>query len=125
MENAGVSYLMQQLPYQLPLLFVSLVGLVLSVVFWSRCPGPSLLTLIAAAILLVTTAVVLGAQNYFINARVEYAWTDQKYRELSNIVAMTGSILRALSIGMLVIAVFMSRKRPPAAPANMRADFYR
>ena len=125
METTGLSFLMQQLPYHLPLLLVSLVGLVLSLIFWSRCPGPSLLTLIASATLIVTTAVILGAQNYFISARLEQGWTAQKYSELSNIVSLTGAIVRSLAICMLVIAVFMGRKRPSAGPANMGAEYYR
>ncbi len=121
MDNSGVSAILQQLPYHLPLLLVSFVGLILSLIFWSRCPGPALLTLIATAILLVTTAVVIGAQNYFISARVEYAWTDQKFREMSNMVGMIAAVARGLSIGMLVIAVFMARKQPLAGPPH----FYR
>src|ERR1044072_4554162 len=70
MESSGFSPFLQQLPYHLPILIVSLVGLSLSVIFWSRCPGPALLTLIATVLLLVTTVVVIGAQNYIISARL-------------------------------------------------------
>jgi uncharacterized membrane protein len=125
MDSSGLSPFLQQLPYHLPILIVSLVGLSLSVIFWSRCPGPALLTLIATVLLLVTTVAVIGAQNYIISARLENGWTNQKFMEMSNMVSLIATVVRALSIGMLVIAVFMGRNRPSAGPANMPPHFYR
>jgi hypothetical protein len=125
MESSGLYPFLQQLPYHLPVLIVSLVGLSLSVIFWSRCPGPALLTLIATALILVTTVVVIGAQNYIISARLESGWTNQKFMEMSNMVSLIATVARAVSIGMLVIAVFTGRNRPSAGPSNMPPHFYR
>jgi len=112
MNSVTVSYLTQQLPYQVPLLLASLVGIILSILFWRRCPGAAALTLIATVVLLVNTVVVLGVQTYIFSARVTQGWTGEAYTRASYIVSLVGGVVRGFAVTGLVIAVFVGRKRP-------------
>ncbi|MGH9823646.1 MAG: hypothetical protein ACREDR_10390, partial [Blastocatellia bacterium] len=57
-------FLLAQILIQVPILFVSSVGVILAVVFWSRAPRPCLLTLIAMGLLLIATVSILCIQGY-------------------------------------------------------------
>lgn len=116
MNSVYGSYLTQQLMYQLPLVLASLVGIILSLVFWGRCRGSSALTLLAAVVLLVTAIVIPFAQTYLFTARLAQGWTVETYSRLSTIVGLVGAVVRGFAIIGLVIAVFIGRKRSSISP---------
>ena len=109
MGNSSAWYTMQQLLYQFPLLIASLVGLILSFVFWKRCTMSSILALIGTAVLIVSAVVVTMLQSYLFFAGREYAWSTARYGQLMGLVAVLGAIARGLGVGALVAAVFTGR----------------
>ena len=86
MGNSSALYTMQQLLYQFPLLIASLVGLILSFVFWKRCTMSSIWALIGTAILLVSSVVVTMLQSYLFFAQREAGWSIARYGQLMGIV---------------------------------------
>ena len=68
-------YLTQQLAYVGPVLFVYLVGMILSVVFLRKHPLPAILTLAATLILFVTAIGITITRGYLLRARIESAWS--------------------------------------------------
>ncbi|MGZ9272457.1 MAG: hypothetical protein ACXW6T_25315 [Candidatus Binatia bacterium] len=108
--NPTSSIMLQQLAYATPSLIVYLVGMVLAVIFLRKYPGPALLTLLAAIILLVTTVGVAFGQAYLATQRLEYGWSAVQYSQRLYLVTIPGSILRALGAALLLAAVFVGRK---------------
>lgn len=117
MNSPIFSYLTSQLLYQGPLIIACVVGLVLSIVFWARCPRSALLTLIATGVLLFTTVAILGAQTYLFSAQFGRG-TFGAYRQLSTALALINGIVRALAFGTLMLAIFIGCRKPPVAPAS-------
>jgi hypothetical protein len=109
------SYLTQQLLYQLPLLLVCTTGLILSLVFFRKSTGPSILTLIASGIVLLSSIAIALIQSYLVQARLEQGWSTAQYARLTSLVAIAGSIVRAGGFGLLLAAVFIGRKRAASA----------
>jgi hypothetical protein len=102
-----------QLAGQAPVLLVYLVGMILAVVFWRRCPGPSALTLAATALLLVTALVQTLLVLYLTRARMELGWSNATYAAVWSANALAGSVIRAVALGLLLAAVFLGRKGVP------------
>lgn len=101
----GVSFLLSQLNYQGPAMLVYVVAGILALVFMSRAPIPSLLTLVGVGILIFTTVAMIGAQFYVVNNRTP---------QLSNMMSVIGiisSCARAVGLGFLVAAIFVGRNK--------------
>ena len=104
------SFLIQQLAYASPVIVVYLVGIVLAVIFIKKYPGPAILTLLGAVILLVNALGTAGAQAYLMRLRFDSNWTIAQYAEMMSLVSIIGSIARALGSALLLAAVFVGRK---------------
>ena len=104
--------LLAQILIQVPILFVSSVGVILAVVFWSRAPRPCLLTLIAMALLLIATVSILCIQGYANHAQSEHYWDIAQYSQIMSATAILGSVVRAVAVALLLGAVVSGR---PAA----------
>ncbi len=100
---------LMQLVASAPLLLVYVVGLALALVFRRRYPTPCLLTLIATAVLLVVTAAQPFVHQYLFLQRHERGWNEQTYGWIVSVVAITGSVVRAVAIALLLAAVFLGR----------------
>ncbi len=108
--NSSSSFLIQQLAYAGPVIAVYLAGMVLAVIFIRKYPGPATLTLAATIILLVTTVGLIFAQGYLSTLIKEYGWSQVQYNQRLSLVAIPGSVLKALGSGLLLAAVFVGRK---------------
>jgi hypothetical protein len=113
MEAAG-SYFVSQILYQLPLIIACLVGVVLAIVFWSRSPGASLMTLIGCLVLLLAIFVVSGVQSYLVSARIQQGWTLVKYGAVTAVVSAVSALIRGAAFGCVIGAVFVGRRRSAA-----------
>lgn len=102
-------FLLAQILIQLPILFVSSVGVILAIGFWSKAPRPCLLTLIAMGLLLITTVSILCIQGYAHQAQNERYWDIAQYSQIMSATAITGSIIRAVAVGLLLGAVVSGR----------------
>lgn len=103
-------YVIQQLGYGAPLLFVYLVGIVLAAVFVRKYPLPAMLTLAGAVILAVNVFALALIQGYFINARIQAGWTVQEYTQITMVVSAIAAIVRAIGTALLIGAIFVGRK---------------
>jgi hypothetical protein len=107
-----------QLAGQAPVLLVYLVGMILALVSWRRCPGPCALTLGATALLLVTTLVQSFLFLYLSRARIELGWSDEQYGWALSANTLVGSMIRAAAVSLLLTAVFIGRKGVPPSGLN-------
>ena len=103
---------------QSPVLLVYLIGLILALVFWRRCPTPSLLVLVATVLLLLVTVTHPFVIQYLVQASTEMGWTIEKAAWMSSVVGLTSSCLHAAALGLLVAAVFLQRRVPSSASPN-------
>jgi hypothetical protein len=107
----GTPIVFQQLLYQSPLLLVYLVGLIVAMVMFSRCPRAAMLTIIGTGTLLFVAIGMVVLQTYLISARnTGGGITMQNYSTIimtSNVIA---NILRAIAMGLIIAAVFVGRK---------------
>jgi hypothetical protein len=109
MDDIFIPFLIQLLG-QAPVLLAYLVGLVLALVFYQRCPRPALLTLIALALLLVTTLVQSFLFIYSVRARDDFGWNDEQFGWWLSATGLMGSVIRAAAFGLMLTAVFIGRK---------------
>jgi len=105
------STLVSQLAPQAPMLIAYLVAIVLAIMFWQRCPTPSLLTLIAAGLLLGTSVAQTFLFAYLMHAQDGMALGNASRGSIFGLVGFASGIVRALAFGLLLFAVFSGRKR--------------
>jgi hypothetical protein len=118
MNTGTLSYIGQQLLYQMPVTLVALVGLILSLVFLGRSKVPAILTLLAMVILLVSSVLVTLIRAYSLTARIEYGWSGASYGYFLSAMSLVDAVSRGLGICLLLGAVFIGRKRPQPVVAN-------
>ena len=109
MDVAG-SYLASQLLFQLPLIIVCVAGVVLAIVFWSRSPGASIMTLVGCLVLLLAAVLVTSIQTYLMTARVQQGWTAVEYGTAVSVVSGVSAVVRGLAFGCVIAAVFVGRR---------------
>lgn len=118
MGQAATSHLLQQLAYQAPVLLVYLVGLALGLATLRRHLLASILTAVGNGLSLVITVVVAIVQACLFQARVDDDLPVERYAQLMSVVAITGSVGRAVGIALIVAAVFVGRRRPTPVDAG-------
>jgi hypothetical protein len=114
MESTLVFFLSQLLS-QGPMLLAYLVGAILALVFWRRCPSPARLTLIATLLLLVVSLVQSFLVSFFVQARVDQGWSYEQVGLIMAVLGLVASLIRVTAFALLLTAVFMGRKVTPAA----------
>jgi hypothetical protein len=115
-DHSGGDFLAQWLMVlvqQSPTLLAYLVGMILPVVFWRRCPTASVLTLAAFGILLFTSVIQAFLPAYFGHQGLP----PQQFLTILSISGIVGGVLRAVATGLILIAIFAGRKAPPVRPA--------
>ena len=115
MDSFFIQFLTQLLG-EAPVLLVYLVGLVLALVFWRRCPRPAMLTLIGTALLLVTALVQSFLFIYLVWARDEFGRERLGWMLSAN--GLMGSVMRAAAFALVLTAVFMARKERSQTTPN-------
>ncbi|HUJ44313.1 MAG TPA: hypothetical protein VLW52_11975 [Opitutaceae bacterium] len=113
---------LSQLLGQSPVLLVYLIGLILALVFWRRCPTPSLLVLVATVLLLLISVIQPFVTQFLIHARFERGWTNQTLGWMISAVALTSSCFRAAAMGLLIAAVFFQRGVPRSTGPNKSVE---
>lgn len=107
------SFFLSQLVFYGPGVLVALLGIILASVFWKRGPGAALMTLLASVFLLVLGLVSIGLNTYFWSALVDGAWSHETYALASRILGIATSLLRAVCVALIIIAVFLGRRPYP------------
>lgn len=119
MDNA-VELLAKQIVSQLPVLVIYAAAMIAAVIYWRRCPIPSLLTLLSAGGQLALTIGYMLLYTYLIHTR-----NDMGAGNLGTILTVTGfvvNLLRAGALLLLVVAVFYGRSALQPPTSSPRAD---
>lgn len=119
MSSSLSSFLMQtltQLAVQLPVLLVYLVGMILALMFWRRCPGACAYALLGAGLLLFLAIGQTVVNMYLVSHQSEIGVSMSNFGALLSAIAVVCSLIRALAYALLFAAVFVGR-RPPAQGA--------
>lgn len=112
LRDGASTFLVTQLLYNAPLLAVYAVAAVLALVFMGRSRGASILTLLASAILIVTTLGGAAVQSYLLWAQQEGDWSTSQTGWMMGTVGFAGVLGRVIGYSLLVAAVFVGRARP-------------
>jgi hypothetical protein len=110
MGKAGTSYLLSQLGFQAPALFVYLVAFILALVYMRRASIPCILTLVGVGILVITTLGMAVTQAYLIESRQVYGGDSERFARLMGSIGLAGSCVRAAGLLFLVAAIFVGRR---------------
>jgi len=110
MGKAGTSYLLSQLGYQAPALFVYLVAFILALVYMRRASIPCILTLVGVGILVITTLGMAVMQASLIDSRQVYGGDSERFARLMGSIGLAGSYVRAAGLLFLVAAIFVGRR---------------
>lgn len=117
-EGPGVAeYLIRMVPrlmYQGTFLLAGLVGIALALVSWRRGRRAAVVTLIASLVLLVTSIAISGVYAFIsLDPIREMAFQQAKY----DVVRLVNELVRGIVVIALLIAAFIGRKLPTAAPS--------
>jgi hypothetical protein len=110
MGKAGTSYLLSQLSFQAPALFVCLVAFILALVYMRRASIPCILTLVGVGILVITTLGMAVMQASLIDNRQAFWGDSERVARLMGIIGLAGSYVRAAGLSFLVAAIFVGRR---------------
>jgi hypothetical protein len=111
MQASSATHLFSQLAPQLPVVFILGIAMLLAILFLRRAFWPSVLTLVAAI-------VIIGAKLFtaLVQSRLLVAHRDGEYatEDLSNMMSVVGFIgvcVQAVGMAMLVAAIFVGRSK--------------
>ncbi len=117
MDNIAGVFLVQLLQ-QLPLLLAYAGAIFLGLTYWRRYPTAALLTAAAGGLLLTVAALQTFFNLYLIHNRTGADGSVARMGSLLTAIGIGCSLLRALSFGLLLAAVFYRRSDSQAAPAD-------
>lgn len=103
-----------QLLYQTPVLGASVVGMILALVFWRRCPGVCLFALIGFGILFVQSLSQSLTTAYLVSAHMERGWSAAQYGRIMAAASIVHGMVRAVGYVFVLLAVFSGRSATPA-----------
>lgn len=117
--------LVRQLLHQSPLFLAYFVGIILALVFWRRYPRPSMLVLLAM-VLFVATRVIWSVLFLFVlRGRESFNWTTTQLGWIMWAQGFVGNVVHAGIFGLLLAAVFISRKVTPQPKPDEPVQFTR
>ena len=99
---------LKQLTNQAPLMIVCVIGFVLALVFWSRCPCSAVLTLLATGLSLLT-AVGLAFLQTYLSRKIGDDWTVEDYYRMTSNLNTARGVVRTVAFAFMVAAVFVGR----------------
>lgn len=123
MFDSGASFMLSQIGYQLPALVVYLVAGAAALMFLGRARVPSLLTLAGVGVLLLAAIGVTGLQAYLFHSFQQGQRDPATYGRLMQSIGITGSVVRAAGLLLLVAAIFVDRRVPQAPDAAQLRDW--
>ncbi len=97
---------------RLPIILVQIVGLVFALVYWRRHPKVSLLVVFALAISFCNTLSSLTA-TWLPITLVDQGWNYAQIGPLMTTMGLIASLVAAISLGLLLFAVFGWRQTSP------------
>jgi len=109
MSDIITSFLIQLLG-QSPMLLAYLIGMVIALVFWRRCPSTAVLVLLGSGLLLLISVEGTFAFQYIIQSRHDWGWRDEKMVTVLTTLGLVNSVIGALGFALLLAAAFVGRR---------------
>lgn len=109
--DSMVTSVLAQLVVQTPVLGMYVVGLILALIFWPRCPLAGALAAGGLGLLLLVTVGFALAQIYLFHRTSDSNWSINDHAWRLTVLGLASSVLRAVGLGLLVAAVFVGRGR--------------
>lgn len=103
------SFLSFYLPH-VPLCVIWLAAAILSFLFWSRNPHVSLLTLLAAILLLLQAILGTVIQVWLIRTRIEQEWAPQKLASYLGMLTVARVLMSSSAWILVLFAIFGWRR---------------
>ena len=111
-----VQYLSINLLLELPVLLAALIGCGIALFYWRRHPTASALALCALLLYLLQSVVGLGLYGLLPSLLARQGWHTDATVSAMRAVHLIQSLAIALSLGLLLAAVFRGRGARPATP---------
>jgi hypothetical protein len=118
MLNSGIIVILTNLAVHIPIYLVWLAGIVLSLLTWRRNPRPSLYAILGIVCLFVSDMISL----YMTTALIRPGLDRTSYGHIATLMTIESvvmAIMRAISWGLLVAAIFVGRNRQPAPAGSI------
>lgn len=112
MANTGFSFLLRSLGVYTPIIVVCMVGIIVAIIAYRRCPTAAGLTLLALGIHLIAVVGVAVVNAYLIYTMNDGGWDAGAAGQLISAIGVVGGLGRGLSIALLIAAVFVGRNQP-------------
>jgi hypothetical protein len=109
-DDAAIERFLMNLAYQAPQILVYLVGFVLGLMYLRRTGAPATLCLVGCGLSLAAVVIGAAAQALILQRRVEEGLSNERVASLLSTVGIAGSVVRALGLGLIVVAVFLGRR---------------
>jgi hypothetical protein len=107
-NNEWVIALLMGIGRMFPMFLVWLIGLVIALVRWPRCPGVS--ALVVAAIAVAGATSIATQVVYTVLPRY---WDTAHFARVAGIIGIASAMAHAGAWGCMLAAAFMGRSSPP------------
>ncbi len=101
---------LSQLVGELPVLFVYVMGVILSLAFWRRYPRPCVFTLVAMGLLILALIGQTSMGAYLAYRGPGLSWAPGRLGQMLMVGTLISSFVRALAFGLLLAAIFAGRE---------------
>ena len=101
----------------LPILLVNITALILAIVMWRRCPVASFLVVLSSAVAFFQVIVSQFITQYVVRSYAEWGWDIEKMQGVLFWLGIGYQMLWAVSLALMVGAVFIGRRPATSAPA--------
>ena len=107
--NDFFSASLYQLLMQSPLLIVCIVGMILALSSWKRCPSACLLILLATGLQLLCSVTHAFSFNYIFVSQQNWNWEHNTLQRVLWWMGSAYSIIGAISWALMIAAAFVCR----------------
>jgi hypothetical protein len=107
MNDQGMSILLQQIAWHAPAFLVLVVGLLVALVTFSRNPLPSILTMLACGLMMLSRLSVI-----LLTYTVMRGERGDDTESMRTVLSVGNTALSAIALALLVAAVFVGRTNP-------------
>jgi len=108
-SDEGVFAVLISLGHMLPMFIVWLIGMVIAVVRWPRCPAVSMLVI--AAIMVAGMTSIATQAFYIVLPRY---WDTANFARIAGIIGLASAFVHACAWACMLAAAFLGREKEPS-----------
>ena len=102
---------LRQLLQQSPVLLVYLIGIVMAIVFWRRSPSASILVILGAGLLLLSSVTLPFVFQYILYSQRDHVSTSEGLSTVFVVLGLISGFVHAVGLGFFIAAAFAGRGR--------------